>query len=68
MNEHGSQRETYSVAEVAVILGIGRNQAYEAARRDDFPSIKLGGRILVPRTRFHRWLEETGNTHESSDA
>ena len=56
----GERTETYLVKEVAEILGIGLNTAYEAARRDDFPAIKVGGRILIPKKRFDRWLEEGG--------
>jgi excisionase family DNA binding protein len=49
-------RQTYSVAEVARLLGIGRNSAYEAARRGDFPTITVGGRILVPKVSIDRLL------------
>jgi excisionase family DNA binding protein len=49
-------RQTYSVEEVAKLLGIGRNSAYEAARRGDFPTIKVGGRIVVPKSALDRML------------
>ena len=55
-------KQTYNVLEVAEILGIGRNSAYEAANRGDFPTIKINGRTLIPKTRFHRWLEEEKGT------
>ena len=42
-----TERMTYSMEEVARLLGIGRNQAYEAAKRGDFPVIKVGKRLLV---------------------
>ena len=42
------QRQTYTVAEVAKILGIGRNTAYEVCRNGEIPTIRLGGRILIP--------------------
>ena len=50
-------KATISVTEAATILGIGRNQAYEAARRGDIPTIKIGKRILVPRAALDRLLE-----------
>ncbi len=50
-------RRTYSIDEVAKLLGIGRNSAYEAARRGDFPTIKVGGRIVVPKVALDRMLE-----------
>lgn len=38
---------TGTIAEAAEVLGIGRNQAYEAARRGDIPIIRIGKRYLV---------------------
>lgn len=29
-------------------LGLGRNASYEAVKRGDLPSIRIGGKILVP--------------------
>ena len=49
---------TYSIAEAADKLGIGKNQAYEAARRGEIPTIKIGKRVLVPRVPFDRMLEQ----------
>lgn len=43
---------TMKVEEAAQLLGIGRNQAYEAVRRGEIPSLRIGGRILVPRSRL----------------
>ena len=42
------KRLTYSVAETAQVLGIGRNLAYALIARGDLPSIRLGRRIVVP--------------------
>ncbi len=53
-------RATYGVQEAAKILGIGRNAAYEAARRGDIPTIRIGGRILVPKAALERMLERAG--------
>lgn len=44
--------ETMKVEEAAQMLGIGRNAAYEAVRRGEIPSLRIGGRILVPRSRL----------------
>ena len=58
-----------TVPQVAKILGIGRNQAYEAARRGDIPAIKIGKRILVPELALQHMLESAGNVgHPSSPA
>lgn len=44
------ERKTISVAEAGQVLGIGRSAAYEAARRGQLPTIKIGRRLLVPIT------------------
>ena len=31
---------------------------YEVAHRQDFPTITLGSRIIVPRDKFMAWIEE----------
>jgi len=52
-------RRTYKIEEVATLLGIGRNAAYDAARRGDFPVIKIGKRVVVPRASIDRMLAPT---------
>jgi excisionase family DNA binding protein len=52
------KRKTLTIAEVAKALGIGRNQAYEAAKRGEIPTIKIGKRVLVPIAALERKLEE----------
>lgn len=48
---------TYKIEEAAQLLGIGRNHCYEAARRGDIPSIRIGRRLLIPRAALDRMLE-----------
>ena len=31
-----------------LFYGLARNSAYEAARKGDIPTVKIGGRIMVP--------------------
>ena len=47
---------TYSVEEVAAMPGIARGKAYEHVHSGDIPSIRMGRRLLIPRARFHTWL------------
>ena len=48
--------KTQTVDEAAKELGIGRNQAYAAARRGEIPAIRIGKRILVLREPLKRLL------------
>jgi excisionase family DNA binding protein len=50
-------RKTYDVEEAGRLLGIGRNQAYEAAKRGQLPTIRIGKRILVPKNALDRLLK-----------
>lgn len=43
------ERLTYTVTEVAELLGISRGCAYTHVRTGEIPSITIGGRIVVPR-------------------
>jgi len=52
-----SARTTITVGEAAAILGIGRTAAYEAARRGEIPTRRLGRRLVVPVPWLLNWLE-----------
>jgi excisionase family DNA binding protein len=47
-------RWTFTVEEAAKLLGVSRGSAYEAVRRGELPSIRVGKRILVPRAALER--------------
>lgn len=47
-----------NVATVAKLLGISQSSGYELMHEKDFPAIKIGSRILVPRDKLVAWLEE----------
>lgn len=47
-----------NVATVAKLLGISQSSGYELMHEKEFPSIKIGSRILVPRDKLKDWLEE----------
>jgi len=49
-------RLTLTVEEAAATLGISRAFAYEAVRRGDIPSIRIGRRVLVPHAALNRLL------------
>ncbi len=39
-------------------FGIGRSAAYEAARRQEIPTIRIGRKLLVPIAAVERLLEQ----------
>jgi hypothetical protein len=51
-SERGSL--TYSVPQAGALLGLSRNGSYEAAQRGELPTIRIDGRIMVPRAKFHQ--------------
>ena len=53
-----------SVPEVAAVLGISRAGAYELVKSKDFPSLKIGSRIVVPKEKFIKWID--GKTSEAA--
>jgi excisionase family DNA binding protein len=56
MHTEGNEPLTYKVDEVARLLGIGRNHCYEACKRGDIPTIRVGKRLLIPRVALDRML------------
>lgn len=56
-DQNSDARLVYRVPEAGAMLGLSRNASYEAAKRGDFPTIKLGKLIRVPKAAFHRLLD-----------
>ena len=44
------------MAEAAQILGIGRNQAYDAIKKGELYAIRIGRRLVVPQVALDRLL------------
>jgi hypothetical protein len=54
--------KTLTVPEAGrVYFDLGRNASYEAARRGDIPTIKIGRLLRVPVGAMERKLEEAGH-------
>jgi excisionase family DNA binding protein len=47
------------VKDVAEIMGVCLEKAYDITRRNDFPAIRDGRRIIIPRDAFFKWFNET---------
>lgn len=60
-NEKGTpQSRTYTVNDIAAILGIGRASAYKLANSGLFKTIRIGNMIRISRKSFEDWLKTEG--------
>ena len=41
---------------VADLLGVSQSKAYELMHEKDFPTLRVGSRMVVPRDRFLEWM------------
>ena len=62
------ERATITVEETAPVLGLSRSSAYEAAKRGEIPTLKVGRRLLVPVARLRRLLGEIDSVNTTSPA
>ncbi|HSV67100.1 MAG TPA: helix-turn-helix domain-containing protein [Mycobacteriales bacterium] len=53
-------RPVYTVPEVAQLLTLSRGGAYALVRDGTIPAHRLGGRWVIPKARFHAWLDSLG--------
>ena len=44
---------------VAQVLGISPSSAYELMHESNFPVLKVGNRMVVPKEKFIQWVEST---------
>lgn len=44
--------------DIQAILKISRAGVYTLMHREDFPTIRIGKRMLVPEDKFVQWLDE----------
>ena len=42
---------------VADALGVSPSSGYELMREPDFPALKIGSRVVVPKEKFIAWVE-----------
>jgi excisionase family DNA binding protein len=56
-NAHkGQERLTIDVDEYAVAAGISRLSVYQGVHRGEIPSVRIGRRILIPKTALERFV------------
>ena len=59
------QSRTYTVNDIAAILGIGRATAYRLANSGAFKTIRIGNMIRISRKSFEDWLKIKGLDDET---
>ena len=65
-NEKGTpQSRTYTVNDIAAILGIGRASAYKLANSGSFKTIRIGNMIRISKKSFEDWLKAEGLDDET---
>ena len=47
-----------NAATVAKVLGIAPSSSYELMHEKDFPALRIGNRVVVPKEAFIRWVEQ----------
>ena len=47
-----------NAAVVAKALGVAPSSAYELMHEADFPVLKVGSRMVVPKEKFIQWVEQ----------
>jgi excisionase family DNA binding protein len=52
-----TNRAVYTVAEVAYLLSLSRSTTYAMVRRGEIPASKIGDRWVIPKARFHKWID-----------
>jgi excisionase family DNA binding protein len=70
LTRRSNASSTLTVDEAREIIGvarISRGALYNAITKNEFPHVKLGKRILIPRAALMRWLgaEAVGNLQEA---
>lgn len=58
LREDSDARAAYTVVEIAMLLGLSRGGTYGLIRAGKIPALRMGGRWIVPKRRFHAWLDQ----------
>ena len=47
-----------NAATVAKVLGVSPSSGYELMHESDFPVLKIGSRLVVPKEKFVEWVSQ----------
>lgn len=60
------RKRTYTVREVADLLGVSNKVAYALVKSGQFSYVRVGNAIRVSKSSFDRWLDPSSPTEEES--
>lgn len=49
---------TLNAQQVADLLGIAKNSAYQLMHSEGFPTLHIGCRLVVPKEKLLQWMDE----------
>ncbi len=61
------QAEMMTVKEIQGKLGLSRQGTYNLVNRPDFPTVRVGRKILIPVSGFSDWLQKGGTRNEADN-
>lgn len=53
-----SEKRTYTVEEIATLLGISRTSAYEFVKKGEVKFVRIGASIRISKKSFDEWLDQ----------
>ena len=45
-----------NVKQLAELLGVSDSSVYELIQEDDYPSLRIGKRIVIPKEELRKWI------------
>lgn len=51
------EKATMTVKELQQYLGVSRSTVYELVNSKDFPSFRIGKKILISKERLNEWIQ-----------
>lgn len=61
-----NEKLTLSIEEAGKLLGVSRQTAYLLTHRADFPVLRIGRRVLIPRKQLEAWMDRQLNGKEEN--
>ena len=57
LNQANNDKRTYSVTEVAQILGVSKKSVYNLCAKDAFKTVRIGSALRISKISFDMWLD-----------